>query len=278
MDEERAAEQEKPPPATRGFSMTRRRAAVELSVIVAALAAAVFVFVTMAGRVAAWLTPFISPELDRRLGEAAAKQQELSGRRCKNPRLLRYVETLTSPLLSHLPSSAFTYRFTVSESPEVNAFALPGGYVTVNYGLIEAAKSGAEIAAVVAHEIEHVELRHGTKAILRQLGGWAAISTVFGDTSLQVPAYALADVTMLTHHRGQEAEADARGLELLVAAGIDPAGLATFFERLEKQGVSPPEFLSTHPDPGNRAERARAVARRHPGLAALPKPEGLNCH
>lgn len=246
--------------------------------IAAGLAVAVFLFVTLAGRVAAWLTPFISPELDQRIGQAAAKQAAFAEKTCENPHLLSYIETLTTRLLKKLPASAFSYHFTVSDSPEVNAFALPGGYVTINFGLIEAAKSGSEIAAVVAHEIEHVELRHGTKTLLRQLGGWTAISAVFGDTSLQVPAYALANIGMLTYGREQEAEADARGLELLVAASIDPAGLATFFERLQKQSVSPPEFLSTHPDPGDRAERARAAAKAHPGLATLPKPEGLSCH
>jgi predicted Zn-dependent protease len=164
------------------------------------------------------------------------------------------------------------------DSQEVNAFALPGGFVTVNMGLLRAAESGEEIAAVIAHEIQHVERRHGTRRILRELGGTMVLWAVFGGTDIQAPAFLLGQAIGMKYDRDQETESDTLGLELLKKADVDPRGMASFFERLAAESpLNPPELLSTHPDPGNRAERARQAAEGHATFEALPAPTDVVC-
>lgn len=258
--------------------MSGRRTVVELSILLAGLVLVVWLVVRGAGVVAAFLTPHLSPELDISIGRALSQQQRFLGQRCDNPELASYIATITKPLVSRLSGSPFRYEFSVVGDPQVNAFALPGGFITINFGLIEKAKSGEEIAAVVAHELQHVELRHSTRTILRQVSGWSAVGIVFGDTSFQVPAYLLGNVEILRVSREQEAEADRLGLELLVAAGIRPNGMASFFKRLADEPLQVPEFFSTHPDPGNRVVTAEQFAHGHKNFPQLAEPRGLRCH
>lgn len=262
---------------SQGFGMSRRRTLVELAIIVAVLALGVGLVLGSAGALAAWLTPSLSPQLDISLGKALSQQQRFLGRRCENRELQAYVANLTGRLTRKLKGSPFSYEFTVIESDEVNAYALPGGFVTINFGLIRHAQSGEELAAVLAHEIQHVELRHSARSLLRQLSGWTALGIIFGDTGLQVPAYLLANTEFLSNSREQEAEADRLGLELMVRAGIRPSGLAAFFRRRAAESLSLPEFFSTHPDPGNRATVGDEQARQHRNFPKLPELKELRC-
>jgi predicted Zn-dependent protease len=265
------------PKAPEGFNMSSRRVLLELGLLLGALGLGVWLALRAAGLLASWLTPLLSTELDISMGKALSQQQRFLGQSCDNPELTAYVEAIAERLTGKLQASPFSYQFSVVDSEQVNAFALPGGFITVNFGLIEQAESGEEIAAVLAHELQHVELRHGTRRILRQVSGFGAISLLFGDTSFQVPAYLMAKADFLSNGREQEAEADRLGLKLLVDAGIDPKGFASFFRRMQTSSLSPPEFLSTHPDPGNRVAAAEEQARRHAGAQKLPSPKALKC-
>jgi len=158
----------------------------------------------------------------------------------------------------------------------VNAFALPGGYVVVNRGLLESALAGDEVAGVLAHELSHVLSRHSTKRLVGSLGAGVALNIIFGVVDLGVPALTVAHLSSLGYDRDQEREADEKGRELLIRAGISPAAMATFFERLS-DSVQLPEFISTHPDPGNRAEAARRAADGHQSRLTLPAPPKVEC-
>ena len=136
--------------------------------------------------------------------------------------------------------SEFDFQFTVVESEEVNAFALPGGFVTVNMGLLQAAETGEEVAAVLAHEMTHVTHRHGMRAVLRKVGGLTLVAMIFGGTDFETLAFAMEGLASQAHSRDQERDADEGGREILMAAGIDPIGMATFFERLEQMQGSLP--------------------------------------
>jgi predicted Zn-dependent protease len=103
-----------------------------------------------------------------------------------------------------------------------------------------------------------------------------ALGLALGLVDLGAPAYTVAELAGLRYERGHESEADARGQELLKRAGISPLGMATFFERLG-QAPSLPELLSTHPDPGGRADRARLAARDFQPRVSLPAPGPVTC-
>jgi predicted Zn-dependent protease len=196
---------------------------------------------------------------------------------CDHPKVVAYVESIGAVVAPHF-NSPFQFRFRVVDDPSVNAFALPGGFVTVNMGLLQSAESGEEVAAVIGHELAHVVQRHGTRRVLRQLGGMAALSIVFGGTDLEVPATLLGGLANTAYDRDQETEADELGQEALIAAGVSPIGMVHFFERMAKDAaLAPPQFLSTHPDPGNRAQRAQAAISNASATRQLESPRGLVC-
>lgn len=172
--------------------------------------------------------------------------------------------------------TSFTIRVRAVQAPMINAFALPGGPILITDDLIRDLESPDELAAVVAHEVAHIEQRHVMQAVWRLLGmGMVLDAVVGGGSGAGQQAVLLAgQVTDLNYSRAAEAEADARGMELLHARGMSSQGMASFFARLEEggggrgEGARPAaEFLSTHPDGGRRVRAARAMER--PGSAAL---------
>jgi len=261
--------------AARGFDPHQGRAFGELllfAAVVVALGALAYHF---AGTLAAWATPLVPKSVDRKLGEVSAAQLSIMRSECSK-RATDYVNVITAPLLEAAGPLPFEFEVVVARDESINAFALPGGFLTVNSGLLEAAESGEEVAGVLGHEIQHALLRHGTKRILRQLGGSIVLGLVLGAEPTGMSGLA-GQLTSLAYDRGQETEADERGVQLLLRAGIDPSGLGRFFERLaEEGGPAPPALLSTHPDPGERATLARQVV---PGGAKrkLPPPPRPVC-
>lgn len=229
------------------------------------------------GRLAAASTPWLSPEVDKKLGALAAQQFALTTRECTNPEAQLYVEEIVQPLLDAAGEQPFSFEFRVIDEPSVNAFALPGGYITVHAGLLAAAETGEEVAGVLGHEIQHVLLRHGTKRMLRQMGGSLVLSLLLGGTDLHAVGRLASQLAGLSYDRDQESEADQEGVDLLVRAGLDPSGLAVFFERLQKETVTLPELLSTHPDPGNRAQQIRSSGNQNV-TKKLRAPQGIVCH
>ena len=189
----------------------------------------------------------------------------------------RHVERVGSVLAAAIPPefqhSEFHYTFSVVNASDINAFALPGGPMFVNRGMIESARTEGEMAGVMAHEISHVALRHGTAQATKsqgagpQLGaiGGAILGAIIGGnvgdivaqgTQLGVGAY------LLKYSREYETQADVLGAQILARAGYDPMDLARMFETIEKEGGSRgPEWLSSHPNPGNREERIAQEAK-----------------
>jgi predicted Zn-dependent protease len=210
-----------------------------------------------------------SPEQDIELGQASAEEIRRQLVVVRDERTERYIQRLGERLAAVAPGYRFPYKFVVVASPEVNAFALPGGYVFVNEGAIEAAHSEGELAGVLAHEIAHVSLRHGTtqasRAYLAKTGLSIlnAVSVALqGDVGrlAAVVGGAGADKFFLKSNRDAEAQADAEGARLLAAAGYDPRDMAEFFERLYEHGGEREE-AGDHPDPASRiAAIGRVVA------------------
>lgn len=144
--------------------------------------------------------------------------------------------------------SRYQYEFHVTEDKTINAFALPGGVVVVNTGLLAAAKRPEELAGVLAHEVQHVELRHSLRSMVKELGLrglWAAFTGDLGGTMAGQAAFKL---TTLRFSRDAESDADSHGFNTLVRLEVDPKGMVDFFGTMGKaEGASPPAWLSTHP-------------------------------
>jgi predicted Zn-dependent protease len=181
-----------------------------------------------------------------------------------------YVETLGRKLaaVSHRPE--LDWHFTVVDSPVVNAFALPGGYVYLTRGILAYINNEAELAAVMGHEIGHVTARHTVRQMTRTqltqigIGVGSVVSPTFGQLG-NMSNHALG-LLFLRFSRDDEREADRLGVEYAAKAGYDPREVSNFFEVLRhlsqaEDRESIPGFLSTHPDPGERVETTRALAR-----------------
>ncbi len=266
-----------PPPAG-GFKVSRRRLFAEIAAVV--VGGGLLLWGTFA--LAAWLAvqalPLIPVSADVTVGEAAWDQVAPPARACADPSALAYVEAVAAPLIEALDDPRFTFKFRVVDDDAVNAFALPGGFITVNAGLLEEAERSEEVAAVLAHEIHHVTQRHGFRRILRQVSGWMAVGAVLGWLDLGSLTSAATGLVSQGYDRDQERESDRLGLALLRAAHIDPIGMALFFDRLAQQpGAGLPAFLSTHPGSDERAAEARAAPGLDGPAIALPPLSGVRC-
>ena len=177
--------------------------------------------------------------------------------------ITQYVQQLGARLVKQIPRDvSWPYQFHVVQQKEINAFALPGGPMFINVGTITSAENEVQLAGVMAHEMSHIYMQHTAKSVPRQnlQGIIGAVGGVLGGilggpagTIAKVGA-AGAGVFLLKYSRADEAEADSVGAIIMYKAGYNPIELANFFETLNKQGGSPPQFLSDHPNPGNRTE------------------------
>jgi hypothetical protein len=208
-----------------------------------------------------------TPAQDVKLGQEAAAEARKQLPMLNDERVDDYVEDIGERLAGAIPAQfafkEFRYTFDVINQKEINAFALPGGPMFLNRGMIEAAASEGEMASVMAHEISHVALRHGTANAGKQQTG-AILGTagqilgsilggpIGGVIGLGSQVGAQAFVTKYT--RAYESQADILGSQIMARAGYDPRDMARMFQTIEKQGGGGgPEFLSSHPNPGNRA-------------------------
>jgi predicted Zn-dependent protease len=214
-----------------------------------------------------------SLEKEVALGRQIAAQLDKENKFIEDPVITEYVNRVGQNLVIHSDAKVpFTIR--VVDSDEVNAFALPGGFFYVNKGLILAADNEAELAGVMAHEIAHVAARHAvenqTKASLLQYGAIAGSIFLGGIPGLifQNTAGLGLLASFMKFNRNAEAEADKLGVQYLYAAGYDPSGLATMFEKLSAKNKKKPGFIAkafaTHPQPPDRREATLALVARFP--------------
>ena len=223
-----------------------------------------------------------SPADDVKLGREAAAEVEKQMPMLNDDRVDDYVERIGERLVRNIPAefqhNEFRYTFDVVNLREINAFALPGGPMYAHRGMIEKAGTEAEVAGVLAHEISHVALRHGTaqasKAGKYQMGqvGAAILGAIIGGRAGEavstVGQFGFG-AAFLRYSREYEKAADILGAQIMARSGYDPRAMATMFQRIEKEsGGRAPEWLSNHPNPGNRAayitQEARALRVENP--------------
>lgn len=202
-----------------------------------------------------------SKEQDVQLGQEAAQEIRQQVHVVDNQALQNYINSLGQRLARTPEAGEYPYNFTLINDKSVNAFALPGGPIFVHTGLVLAADNEGQLVGVLAHEVAHVALRHGTsqvtKANIAQLPALLA-SAAIGDASIlaqlgQVGIGLGFNSLLMSYSRGAETEADALGARMMAKAGYDPIEMARFFEKLQAEGgARAPQFLSSHPNPGNR--------------------------
>lgn len=211
----------------------------------------------------------IPVEQEKSLGERLWQAQGAQLKLIKSTAANRFIEE-TGARLAQARPTLYRYRFFLVDDASVNAFAMPAGYIVVHRGLIEKASSAEEVAGVLAHEIEHVEQRHALRGLVQELGLTVIWSGVSGDVVGGAAAGWLKGLAVMQFSRAQEAAADAGGYERLLAARIDPHGMASFFDTLSRQQADVPgalSLLSTHP---GSTERAAAIMTRLQNAPALP--------
>lgn len=207
-----------------------------------------------------------SPQQQIQLGQRAAQQvyTQMPVLPDTSP-VTSYIQQLGSKLTAQAPGYKWPYNFHVVNVAEINAFALPGGTVFVNLGSIQAANTEAQLAGVMAHEISHVVLQHSVcnAAKEQKVGLLAGIGQVAAGVLLGGAAGELASqgigmtagLGFLKMSRGAEKQADLLGVGILYDAGYDPHGMSQFFEIIQaKYGEGGSQFMSDHPNPGNRTE------------------------
>jgi len=204
-----------------------------------------------------------SKDQDIEIGRQAAAEVSKQVKVVENRELQTYISSLGGQLARRSEASDYPYSFTMIHDDSINAFALPGGPIFINSGTVKNAANEAQLAGVLAHEISHVALRHGTsqasKASIADLAAQLAGAVIgqesaagqLGQLGLSVGLTGV----LLKYSRDAEREADKLGVHIMAGAGYDPMQMALFFKALEDSGGSrAPEFLSSHPNPGNRVQ------------------------
>jgi beta-barrel assembly-enhancing protease len=204
---------------------------------------------------------FFTPQQDVELGQKVAKDAEQKLAILNSQRVDDYLNRLGKRLAAVAPGEKFPYQFKGVNDASINAFALPGGFLYINRGTIEAADNEAQLAGVVAHEISHVALRHGTnQASNAQLAQapLAVLGAILGSNSLgavlaQVGSEFAVSSVLLKYSRDAERQADLMGAQILYDCSYDPHAMAIFFEKLDSGGRGI-DFFSSHPNPENRMQ------------------------
>jgi Zn-dependent protease with chaperone function len=226
---------------------------------------------------------------DIRLGQQAEQQVYQQMPILKDNYVREYVNTVGRRLAAAIPQEyqhpEFHYTFDVINARDINAFSLPGGPMFVNRGMIEAADTEGMMAGVMAHEMSHVALRHVTAqatetqkyqigSVLGQIAG-AVIGGV-GGAVIGAGSQIGGGLAITKFSRGYEKQADLLGAQIMARAGYDPRDLAAMFQKIERQGGSGgPEWLSDHPNPGNRYQyimQEAAMLRVNPDASRDNRP------
>ncbi|MCG8317600.1 MAG: M48 family metallopeptidase [Pseudomonadales bacterium] len=254
-----------------------------LVVIIMVLLLVPFGLFTNMGWVSKQIAEEVPADWERSLGKTVYAQYKMGKQFLASDEGKAALNDLAMPLLNVVSQERYRFEIVVSNSQEVNAFALPGGYIVVNAGLILTADNASEVLGVLAHEMSHVTEQHGLRNVINTAGVFLLVDALLGDVSgvLAMLTNAAPLLINQSYSRQFEAEADAIGLQLLAKARIDPSGFVNFFEKmiaLEQKQLESIEdqntrelvedamgFLSTHPATEERIENIEAMMGQHQG-------------
>jgi predicted Zn-dependent protease len=219
----------------------------------------------------------IGVEEEREMGLAVAEQATREMPLLQDEPVVRFVRELGSHIVRRADTTGREYEFRVIDSETANAFAIPGGFIFVNRGILERAESASELAGVLAHEIGHVVERHGLEQMAKARNTNTAVGLIYvllgraPGAAEQVALQVAGSAWMAKHSREAEREADRVAVVYLARAGVDPRGMPRFFQRLlDEERTSPSELLawfSTHPLTEDRIADAEAMIAQLPSNA-----------
>ena len=210
--------------------------------------------------ITAWMAHRVSMETEVNIGEQALAQLQVEHELTQEGPAVEAIGEIGSRLTQ---GSRYEYRWYLSADREVNAYALPGGIVVVNAGMIESAEDADELAGVLAHEIQHVEQRHTLQQMIHTAGWAAVLAVVLGDVSA-ITAIVVHQLGNLRNSRKLEAVADVEGMRALARAGIPPQGMVSLFRKLEgeqrRRGGAGIPLLLSHPATADRLSDLEKLA------------------
>lgn len=218
-------------------------------------------------QVVTWTANHVSIANEERLGNSLLAQIKSEGDLIEKGTAVKTIQDIGRRLSQ---DSRYHYQWLVKKDKTINAFALPGGVVIVHTGLLEKADNANELAAVLAHEIQHVEQRHSLKNMIHSLGWAALLMAVLGDVNTAT-AVIIHQVGSMYFSRDIEDEADRLGYQALVRARITPDGMVTFFQKMAKQpGADLPAWVSSHPATSDRIQTIQKLLREQPCTECKP--------
>lgn len=234
---------------------------------IAFIALALVLFVWQYDNVMTWVTSKVSMETEKKIGDSVLKSLSLQGNLLKEGAAVDAVKKIGNQLTQ---GSRYQYRWFVVQDDAINAFAVPSGIIVVNSGLLKKADTADELAAVLAHEVQHVEQRHALKNMLNSAGVASVVLMVLGDANAVMMVIAQ-QVSNQYFSRKVETEADLKGAELLTKKQINASGMVSFFKKMDvaykaKNGdeSSMSEWLSSHPETLARIKFAEQYVAKNP--------------
>ena len=250
-------------------AVTRRTGAITLA------------FAVGSGSVAAFQLVSVRDEIQ--IGQQAQQEIRQQTPEVRDAAIREYVSSLGQQLSGQASGADYPYSFSTADYRELNAFALPGGPVWINRGILETAGSEAQVAGVLAHEVAHVALRHSAQQITKGTvanGLLGLLGAVLGNdgagaAAARVAAGVTAQSFMLKFSRDDEREADREGVQIMQRAGYDTRGMVEFMQVLSQQSGSSgraAEFLSTHPAPASRVRELQQLVAQSGGGGRRTSP------
>lgn len=206
---------------------------------------------------------------DVELGKLAWKSQMSQTKEVTDPRVVAPVKSMVAEITQPYQGRGFEFEVHVLDSPEMNAFAMPGGQMAIYTGLLKEASGPEEVMGVLAHEVQHVVCRHGMRSIYGGLR-WQLLAFVLAGDGTGLHSHLMnsgAFLATLSYGRDMEREADVEGVKLLQARGYDPSGVVKFFKKLDqKQGALEGrlKYLSTHPTSKERIDNLEKLIQGSP--------------
>ena len=240
---------------------------------IAFMALALVLFIWQYDNVMTWVASQVSMETEKKIGDSVLKSLNLQGNLLKDGPAVDAVKKVGNQLTQ---DSRYQYQWFVVQDDAINAFAVPSGIVIVNSGLLKKADTANELAAVLAHEVQHVEQRHALKNMLNSAGIASVVLMVLGDANAVMMVIAQ-QVSSQYFSRKVEADADLKGAELLTKKHIDASGMVSFFKKMNAaykaknaDESSMPEWLSSHPETLARIQFAEQYVAKNPCNSCAP--------